>query len=66
MENSITLESSKARSFVLRSLSSGAPCFHNGLARTQLDVVRFYVVRFGGSFTAQQEESDLVAFLSAL
>jgi len=50
---------------ILRSLSSRAPYFHNGSAPTLLDVVRFYEVRFGVSFTAQQE-SDLVAFLSAL
>src|SRR5215475_8422913 len=50
---------------ILRSLSSRAPYFHNGSARTLLDVVRFYEVRFGINFTPQ-EESDLVAFLSAL
>jgi len=55
----------KFKGSILRSLSSRAPYFHNGSARTLLDVVRFYEVRFGVSFTAQ-EESDLVAFLSAL
>jgi cytochrome c peroxidase len=52
----------KLKGPILRSLSSRAPYFHNGSARTLLDVVRFYEVRFGVSFTAQ-EESDLVAFL---
>jgi cytochrome c peroxidase len=55
----------KLKGPILRSLSSRAPYFHNGSARTLLDAVRFYEVRFGVSFTAQ-EESDLVAFLSAL
>jgi len=55
----------KLKGPILRSLSSRAPYFHNGSARTLLDVVRFYEARFGVSFTAQ-EESDLVAFLSAL
>ena len=55
----------KLKGPILRSLSSRAPYFHNGSARTVLDVVRFYEVRFGVSFTAQ-DESDLVAFLSAL
>lgn len=55
----------KLKGPILRSLSSRAPYFHNGSAQTLLDVVRFYEVRFGVSFTPQ-EESDLVAFLSAL
>ena len=55
----------KLKGPILRSLSSRAPYFHNGSARTLLDAVRFYEVRFGVSFTAQ-EESDLVAFLNAL
>jgi cytochrome c peroxidase len=55
----------KLKGPILRSLSSRAPYFHNGSARTLLDVVRFYEVRFGVNFTAQ-DESDLVAFLSAL
>ncbi len=48
----------------LRGLAARAPYFHNGSAQTLLDVVRFYET-FGFSFTAS-EESDLVAFLSAL
>jgi cytochrome c peroxidase len=55
----------KLKGPVLRGLSSRAPYFHNGSAQTLLDAVRFYEVRFGLSFTAQ-EETDLVAFLSAL
>lgn len=49
----------------LRGLSSRAPYFHNGIAKTLRDVVRHYdeVLSFG--FT-RQEEDDLVAFLSAL
>jgi len=50
---------------ILRGLSARAPYFHNGSAQTLLDVVKFYEVRFGVSFTPQEEE-DLVAFLSAL
>jgi hypothetical protein len=55
----------KVKGPILRGLSSRAPYFHNGSAQTLLDVVRFYEVRFGLNFTAQQE-ADLVAFLSAL
>jgi hypothetical protein len=55
----------KLKGPILRGLSARAPYFHNGSAQTLLDAVRFYEVRFGVSFT-QQEESDLVAFLSAL
>ena len=55
----------KLKGPILRGLSARAPYFHNGSAQTLLDAVRFYEVRFGVSFTPQ-EESDLVAFLSAL
>jgi hypothetical protein len=55
----------KLKGPILRGLSARAPYFHNGSAQTLLDVVRFYEIRFGVSFTPQQE-SDLVAFLSAL
>ena len=55
----------KIKGPVLRGLSARAPYFHNGAARTLLDAVRFYEVRFGVQFT-EREESDLVAFLSAL
>lgn len=55
----------KIKGPVLRGLSARAPYFHNGSARTLLDVVRFYEHRFGLVLT-QQEESDLVAFLSSL
>jgi cytochrome c peroxidase len=49
----------------LRGLSSRGPYFHNGIAATLLDVVRFYEASLGFSFT-RAEEADLVAFLSAL
>ena len=55
----------KIKGPILRGLSPRAPYFHNGSARTLLDVVRFYETRFGLVLT-RQEESDLVAFLSAL
>jgi len=55
----------KIKGPILRGLSARAPYFHNGSARTLLDVVRFYETRFGLALTTQ-EESDLVAFLSAL
>jgi hypothetical protein len=55
----------KIKGPILRGLSARAPYFHNGAAQTLLDVIRFYEVRFGLALTAQ-EESDLVAFLSAL
>jgi len=55
----------KIKGPILRGLSARAPYFHNGSARTLLDVVRFYETRFGLTLT-QQEESDLVAFLSSL
>ena len=55
----------KIKGPILRGLSARAPYFHNGSAQTLLDVVRFYETRFGLVLT-RQEESDLVAFLSAL
>jgi cytochrome c peroxidase len=55
----------KIKGPILRGLSARAPYFHNGSAKTLLDAVRFYEVRFGLVLTPQ-EESDLVAFLSAL
>jgi cytochrome c peroxidase len=55
----------KIKGPILRGLSARAPYFHNGSARTLLDVVRFYEARFGLALTPQ-EESDLVAFLSSL
>jgi cytochrome c peroxidase len=55
----------KIKGPILRGLSARAPYFHNGSARTLLDAVRFYEGRFGLALT-QQEESDLVAFLSSL
>ena len=55
----------KIKGPILRGLSARAPYFHNGSAQTLLDVVHFYENRFGLALT-HQEESDLVAFLSAL
>jgi len=55
----------KIKGPILRGLSARAPYFHNGSARTLLDVVHFYETRFGLALTPQ-EESDLVAFLTAL
>jgi cytochrome c peroxidase len=55
----------KIKGPILRGLSARAPYFHNGSARTLLDVVRFYETRFGLALTSQ-EESDLVAFLGSL
>jgi cytochrome c peroxidase len=55
----------KIKGPILRGLSARAPYFHNGAAQTLLEAVRFYEHRFGLVLTPQ-EESDLVAFLSAL
>jgi cytochrome c peroxidase len=55
----------KIKGPILRGLSARAPYFHNGSAQTLLDVVHFYEKRFGLGLSPQ-EESDLVAFLSAL
>jgi cytochrome c peroxidase len=55
----------KIKGPILRGLSARAPYFHNGSAKTLLDVVRFYELRFG-VFFSPQEEDDLVAFLSSL
>jgi cytochrome c peroxidase len=55
----------KIKGPILRGLSARAPYFHNGSAQTLLDAVHFYEVRFGLALTPQ-DESDLVAFLSAL
>lgn len=49
----------------LRGLSSRAPYFHDGSAKTLLDLVKFYETSLSFSFTPD-EEQDLVAFLSAL
>jgi len=55
----------KIKGPILRGLSARAPYFHNGSAKTLLDVVHFYESRFGLVLT-HQEESDLVAFLGTL
>ena len=49
----------------LRALAARAPYFHNGAAATLRDVVHHYEAALGFSFTPA-EESDLVAFLTAL
>lgn len=49
----------------LRGLASRAPYFHDGSARTLLDVVNFYDKRFSIGFTDQQK-IDLVNFLETL
>lgn len=49
----------------LRNLSARAPYFHNGGAAGIGDVIKFYMTRFAINFTVQ-EESDILAFLSAL
>ncbi len=55
----------KVKGPILRGLAARAPYFHNGSAATLLDVVEFYNQRFDIGFTDQQE-ADLVAFLSSL
>jgi cytochrome c peroxidase len=49
----------------LRGLASRAPFFHNGIAATLEEVIDFYEASLGFDFT-EQEEADLVAFLTAL
>jgi hypothetical protein len=53
----------------LRALAARAPYFHNGMAKTLLDVVNFYdkgkAIPSNLGFT-DQEKADLVAFLSTL
>jgi cytochrome c peroxidase len=50
---------------ILRGLAARAPYFHNGLAATLDDVVKFYDQRFHLNLSATQR-ADLVAFLRAL
>jgi hypothetical protein len=49
----------------LRGVAARAPYFHNGIAKTLLDVVHHYEEKLGFVFTPQ-EEADLVAFMNAL
>jgi cytochrome c peroxidase len=49
----------------LRGLAARGPYFHNGIAATLGDVIRFYETVVGFDFTAAEEE-DLLAFLTAL
>jgi cytochrome c peroxidase len=55
----------KIKGPILRGLAARAPYFHNGSARTLVDVVHFYESRFGLVLTPQ-EEADLAAFLGVL
>jgi cytochrome c peroxidase len=55
----------KTKGPILRGLAARAPYFHNGSAKTLMDVVEFYDQRFGLNLNAQQK-SDLVAFLNSL
>jgi cytochrome c peroxidase len=50
---------------ILRGLPSRAPYFHNGSANSLRDAIDFYNKRFNIGFT-DQEEKDLIAFLSTL
>ena len=49
----------------LRGLAARAPYFHNGIAKSLPDLVRFYETSLGFAFTDAQED-DLVAFMNAL
>lgn len=49
----------------LRGLAPRAPYFHNGIAATLADVVKFYEDSLGFAFTPEQE-ADLVEFMNAL
>jgi hypothetical protein len=49
----------------LRGVAARAPYFHNGIAKTLLDVVHHYEEKLGFVFTPE-EEQDLVAFMNAL
>lgn len=55
----------KIKGPILRGLSARAPYFHNGSARSLLDVVHFYESRFG-LVLSRQDETDLINFLSVL
>src|SRR5678810_106499 len=50
---------------ILRGLAARPPYFHNGMAATVEDVIRFYDQRFALGLTAR-EKSDLLAFLVAV
>jgi cytochrome c peroxidase len=49
----------------MRGLAGRAPYFHDGSAKTLLELVRFYETSLTFDFN-EQEEQDLVAFMSAL
>jgi hypothetical protein len=50
---------------ILRNLTSRAPYFHNGFAKSLDEVLAFYDTRFSLGLTDEQR-SDLAAFLAAL
>jgi cytochrome c peroxidase len=50
---------------VLHGLAARAPYFHNGMARSLMEVVNFYDQRFQMNLT-DKEKSELVAFLNSL
>jgi len=49
----------------MRSLASRSPYFHDGSAKTLLDIVHFYEESLSFAFTPS-EEQDLVAFMASL
>jgi len=55
----------KLKGPILRGLAARAPYFHNGAAKSLMDVMEFYNERFNLNLTAQ-EKADLVAFLQTL
>jgi len=55
----------KTKGPILRGLAARAPYFHNGAAKTLMDVVNFYDQRFHIGFT-DREKQDLVNFLNTL
>jgi cytochrome c peroxidase len=55
----------KFKSPSLRGLSSRGGYFHNGIAKTLMDVVLFYEQARGFSFTPE-ERDDLVTFMGCL
>jgi len=55
----------KFKTPTIRALAARQPYFHNGIAGTLEEVVRFYEANLGFVFT-DAERADLVAFLNAL
>lgn len=65
IRNGVFADLNKFKTPNLRGLGSRAPYFHNGIAKDLRAVVKHYEVALGFDFT-DQEEDDLVAFMSAL